>query len=223
MDPSRGTPEETPEEAALVSDVDRLKIVWRNEKAAPEILAYQSDLISRLSEQIQLMEETIADSSSEPNQSLQIHLFTMDVNRASFLVRSYLRVRLSKIEEHPLQICNDPEIFERLSEREQEFARGIVDCMGKHFGQSFLDKLPDGYRSMLRQGGVNEENRPNPFDMIPKASLESFVFCRTKSAVEDLQLDETGDETVSWTPDELFILRYRPVKQLLEENAIELI
>lgn len=42
---------------ALLSttDVELLKRAWRNEKAAPEILRFESDLIARVKEQIQLM------------------------------------------------------------------------------------------------------------------------------------------------------------------------
>jgi len=37
------------------TDVELLKRAWRNEKAAPEILRFESNLISRVKEQIQLM------------------------------------------------------------------------------------------------------------------------------------------------------------------------
>lgn len=37
------------------TDVELLKRAWRNEKAAPEILPFQSDLIARVREQIELM------------------------------------------------------------------------------------------------------------------------------------------------------------------------
>jgi len=43
--------------ASLIAttDVELLKRAWRNEKAAPEILRYESHLISRVKEQIELM------------------------------------------------------------------------------------------------------------------------------------------------------------------------
>lgn len=37
------------------TDVELLKRAWRNEKAAPEILRFETDLINRIKEQIQLM------------------------------------------------------------------------------------------------------------------------------------------------------------------------
>lgn len=40
---------------AMTTDVELLKRAWRNEKAAPEILQFQSGLVQRAREQIQLM------------------------------------------------------------------------------------------------------------------------------------------------------------------------
>jgi GINS complex subunit 4 len=41
--------------AAATTDVELLKRAWRNEKAAPEILSFDSALVSRAREQIQLL------------------------------------------------------------------------------------------------------------------------------------------------------------------------
>lgn len=41
------------------TDVEPLKRAWRNEKAAPEILRFETHLIDRVSEQIQLMVLTV--------------------------------------------------------------------------------------------------------------------------------------------------------------------
>jgi len=40
---------------AATTDVELLKRAWRNEKAAPEILRFDSPLVSRVREQIQLL------------------------------------------------------------------------------------------------------------------------------------------------------------------------
>ncbi|KAM3202467.1 hypothetical protein P3L10_030091 [Capsicum annuum] len=41
------------------TDAELLKRAWRNEKAAPEILQYETALVQLAREQIQLMEETV--------------------------------------------------------------------------------------------------------------------------------------------------------------------
>ena len=57
-----------------------------------------------------------ADSSSFPAR--------MDLNRVKYLLRSYLRVRLAKIEEHALHYLSAEANVERLSPQELVFAQG---------------------------------------------------------------------------------------------------
>ncbi|KAJ1427997.1 GINS, helical bundle-like domain superfamily, partial [Sesbania bispinosa] len=83
---------------ALISttDVELLKRAWRNEKAAPEILRFETDLIARVREQIQLMEETVEEKSAGGTNPLSVSLYQMDLDRTLFLLRSYLRIRIQK-------------------------------------------------------------------------------------------------------------------------------
>ncbi|CAM6090793.1 unnamed protein product [Calypogeia fissa] len=200
------------------TDVDLLKRVWRNEKEAPEILRYEAQLVERVQEQILLMEENIAALSTEISDELMLSLYRMDVNRALFLLRSYLRTRLSKIEQFPIHIVSTPEVSEKLSESELEYAFRYGEALAKHFEQTVLNRLPEEYTSMSKQYTSSEEG-----DMIPKPQLDTFVFCKSKGTIGAFQLDDKGDETVDLMKDDLHILRYRPVRRLLEENKIELI
>ena len=50
-----GFPADDYESLIATTDVELLKRAWRNEKAAPEILQYQTALVQRSREQIQLM------------------------------------------------------------------------------------------------------------------------------------------------------------------------
>lgn len=47
--------EEDAQSLAETTDVELLKRAWRNEKAAPEILTFQANLVQRSREQIQLL------------------------------------------------------------------------------------------------------------------------------------------------------------------------
>ena len=50
-----GFPADDYESLIATTDVELLKRAWRNEKAAPEILHFQTALVQRSREQIQLM------------------------------------------------------------------------------------------------------------------------------------------------------------------------
>ena len=49
------------------TDVELLKRAWRNEKAAPEILQYESSLVQRIKEHIELASGTFSLDIVNPN------------------------------------------------------------------------------------------------------------------------------------------------------------
>lgn len=168
----------------LPNDVEVLKRVWRNEKSAPEILAYEALLVERVQEQIALMEENFA-AYAESLDDMMLSIFEMDVNRLMFLLRAYLRIRLSKIEKFALHIMRTVDLWDRLSPQEQEYAQKFVDVLSKHMHDSVLGKLEKAYDSMMKQAASSEEN-----DMIVEPNLDTYVFCRSKTAVGSFQLDD---------------------------------
>ncbi|KAH9299352.1 hypothetical protein KI387_031034, partial [Taxus chinensis] len=199
-DPSSSTPKNTNANGSLeafwtqdsafdtaedVTDVELLKRAWRNEKAAPEILVCRHNLVQRAREQIQLMEDTIVASAESGADDLMQSLYRMDLDRTLFLLRSYLRTRLLKIQKYVLHILKSEELWNRLSEPEQKFAQKCTDALQKHLEQSVLSRLPYGYQSMLRQAISSEED-----DMVPKPQLDTFVFCKIRDAIGSVQMDE---------------------------------
>ncbi|ONK61695.1 uncharacterized protein A4U43_C08F32610 [Asparagus officinalis] len=199
------------------TDVELLKRAWRNEKAAPEILNFESELVQRSREQIQLLEETVEEFMETGADDLVVSLYQMDLDRTLFLLRSYLRVRLQKIEKYMIHISKT-DLWNRLSEQEQRFAKRCSEIVEKHLKQSVLDKLPFGYGSMLKQSVSSEED-----DMVPEPQLDTFVFCKTKTAVGAFQLDDAGDEIVDLVADDLYVLRYKSIKGLVEGGRIDLV
>ncbi|KAJ3683234.1 hypothetical protein LUZ60_013461 [Juncus effusus] len=206
-----------PTEEEAGSDVELLKRAWRNEKASPEILQFQSELIRRVHEQIQLQEERVEEFVNDKMDDLVVSLHQMDLDRTQYLLKSYLRIRLHKIEKYMFHISKT-DLLNRLSEQEQIFTQRCIEIMEKHLHQSVLSKLPYGYQSVTKQSISSEED-----DMVPAPELDTFVFCKTKSAVGAFQLDEMGDEIVDLVADDLYVLRYKSIKGLVENGQIDLI
>ncbi|KAF5193661.1 Dna replication complex gins protein sld5 [Thalictrum thalictroides] len=202
---------------AMTTDVELLKRAWRNEKAAPEILQFESNLVQRSKEQIQLMEETVEEYDGNGTDPLTVSLYQMDLDRTQFLLRSYLRIRLQKIEKYPTHISKT-DTWSRLSEQEQKFAKRCMDDMEKHLTQSVLSRLPYGYQSILKQSISSEED-----DMVPEPQLDTFVFCKSKVSLGAYQLDESGEDIVDFVANDLYVLRYKPVKPLIENGQIDIV
>lgn len=212
------TQEDTADVSGAATDVELLKRAWRNEKAAPEILIFQNDLVQRSREQIQLLEEAIEAFAESGTDDLMLSLYRMDLDRTLFLLRSYLRTRLQKIEKYVIYISITEELWNRLSKPEQKFAEKCTDAFQKHLEQSVLSKLPHGYQSMIKQAISSEEN-----DMVPVPQLDTFVFCKSRGPIGSFQLDDKGEDMVNLVADDLYILRYRPIKGLLETAQIDLV
>ncbi|XP_060668700.1 DNA replication complex GINS protein SLD5 isoform X2 [Ziziphus jujuba] len=179
---------ETDDLESLISmtDVERLKTAWRQEKAAPEILQFEAALIQRVREQIQLMEETIEDFVENSADPLTVSLYQMDLDRTQFLLRSYLRIRLQKIEKYMFHILNTDELFNRLSREEKWFAERCSNDLKMHLEEGILSKLPGGYQSILKQTIISEETdmvRGEEINSQYKIQFFQFIFSeKTKIA-----------------------------------------
>lgn len=199
------------------SDVELLKKAWRNEKAAPEILQFQASLVQRSREQIQLMEEAIEDFTRSGSDPLIVSVYHMDLDRTQYLLRSYLRIRLQKIEKDMIHISKT-DLWNRLSEQEQKFAKRAYENMKKYLDESVLSKLPVGYQSNLKQSSASEED-----DMVPEPNLDTFVFCKSASSIGSIPLDDSGDEIVDLVAGDLYVLRYKSIKPFIENGQIDLV
>ena len=68
---------------------------WKCEKAAPELLNYEADLVQLVSETL-FSQARALEGGSSAHHSVTA-LFHMDVARTRFLLTSYLRTRLAKV------------------------------------------------------------------------------------------------------------------------------
>ncbi|MCL7041005.1 hypothetical protein MKW94_009858 [Papaver nudicaule] len=203
--------------SALPTEVELLKRAWRNEKASPEILQFQEDVVTNARLQIEHMEETVEAYEEDGKDALTVSLYQMDLDRTEFLLRSYLRTRLQKIEKYMIHISKT-ELWNRLSKAEQNFATSCKENMENHLKQSVLSRLPYGYQDFCKQSISSEED-----DMVPQPQLDTFVFCKSKKTVGSFQLDEGGDEVVDLIADDLYVLRYKSIKPLVETGQIDLV
>ncbi|CAI9299701.1 unnamed protein product [Lactuca saligna] len=201
------------------TDADLLKRSWRNEKASPEILQFESSLVQRSREQIQLMEETVEEFMNNGEDPLTVSLYQMDIDRTMFLLRSYLRIRLQKIEKFMFHIQKTAQLWTRLSRQEQKFAKRSIEDMKQHLDESVLSKLPDRYKSHLKQSVISEED-----DMVMEPKLDAFVICRSRKFLGGLPVDDSGEENpLDMYAGDIYALRYKSIKPLVESGQLDLV
>lgn len=171
--------------------------------------------------------EEFTESGFDP---LTVSLYQMDLDRTQFLLRSYLRIRLQKIEKYMFHIFATAELLTRLSKEEKWFIERCCVDLQTHLEKSVLSQLPYTYQSIFQQSVINDET-----DMVAKPQLDTFVVCKTKYYLGHIQLEDNADgepdgsgsqkpleEPFEMEPNVLYFVRYKAVKKFVEEGKIDL-
>ncbi|KAH7471012.1 hypothetical protein PRIC1_003180 [Phytophthora ramorum] len=200
----------------LNEDIVRMRSLWVNELNAPEILQYNDEMVSEMLEQIRNQQEYV-DSVYEDRTQLTEEksfinkLYQMEIDRLRYMVSSYLRTRLRKIEKFAVHILGDAVLTQRLSMKERHFAQQFVMLLESHMNDLALGKFAEEHRSIAAKG------------MVPEPNLDTFVFCEAKDEVGGVQCDDKGDDFVQMHPVDRYVLRYRSVQSHVEAGGVELI
>lgn len=212
----------------------QLKNSWIQELCCPEILPYDSETMALHTELIhgqeELVEKLISSDSCNTNAvlggerassidpmltSFAATIYRMDMNRVRFIMEDLARIRLRKIETHPLYMRD---MVERMSEEEASFLKSYGELIEKHFRRAVLDQLPKAAYQKL----------DDP-DMIDTPDLDEYVFCHV---LENIIIDPTdGKGGIDDDDDEgpqdyeagsSLIAKYRLVRNLVLEGKVSL-
>ncbi|KAG0230689.1 GINS complex subunit [Actinomortierella wolfii] len=102
--------------------VQHLTQAWINERAAPEILPYEGEavqgLLDRIDSQLAIIDDLDAGSDSDIILSI---IYQTELERVKFVLRGYLRTRISKIERFGQYYLGNNDMKSRLSPAEQTY------------------------------------------------------------------------------------------------------
>lgn len=136
---------------------------------------------------------------------------TMELERIRFIVTSYLRCRLQKIEDFTQHIIgeehNRPAEKKRLSEAEMKFAEDYYESIEKHFQQLALRHIPPN------QDDVNKR--------IIRPNLMSNVFLQVLKPCGVVV--NTNDEEVDLSENSQHMLPYQLISDLVIKGDVQLI
>ncbi|XP_040566947.1 DNA replication complex GINS protein SLD5 [Lepeophtheirus salmonis] len=195
--------EEEEEELTALEVVERIEMAWRNEKFAPELLPPASDIVECLLGRISEVESSEASPLEGP-------IRKMEVERIRFLISSYLRSRLHKIESYPSSSSN-------MTPEEARFHSKYKENLASLFKRTVTHGMP---------GDFGDE-KTKIYNKEPDHNLDKTVFISVLEDVEGLVLrDETGgerDEHIDLAKGSQHILRYKDIRDLLQKGVVRLI
>lgn len=202
--------------AAFTDDVSRMKVALLNEKGSPELLPYEEDLLEDLTKQIKAQRARMKSQRDV----VFAGLCEMEIDRVKYLMASYLRTRLRKLEKYAFHVLSNRSLHDRMSPAEFEFVKGYTDAKAQHLQRALLQHLPKNYQSLTekyRQTG----DAARDIDMIRKPKLDGVVFCRVVDDVGEYTVHDS-DATADMTMGSSWIARYSSVQALVLDGRVQL-
>ncbi|THH28857.1 hypothetical protein EUX98_g5334 [Antrodiella citrinella] len=191
---------------------------WMNERHAPDILPAQEALLGRLLDHIRKQTNDVqllrADPDSSEDEHFRIMLVQTEVERVKFVIRSYLRTRLHKVEKYARYIMSTPETQEKLSQGELDHAERYATILEAHFNNAVLKSLPP------EQQGLDDNIAFMP-PMIPAPDKNVGVFAYARHACPPVRLPD--GTTMEMTPGQIALIPYHVVEHMLLREDIELV
>ncbi|CAH0557614.1 unnamed protein product [Brassicogethes aeneus] len=193
--------------------IELMEEAWLNEKFAPEILPHKFDVVECLLGQITYMEDNIQNLESK---DFRKTIHQLEVDRLRFLVCSYLRTRIEKIEAY----CNH--IMKQESERISKGEDQYLTESEFQFLKDFIQSLDSHFEKVTSFTVVTEDWKSQP--VVP--NVHSFVFLKSKQEVEGVIIDDgRNDENdlVDLDKGSQLIISYNSVANLIKKGDVHLI
>ncbi|QIW98835.1 hypothetical protein AMS68_004353 [Peltaster fructicola] len=198
-------------------DLQALTRAWVNERGAPELLPYPTTLMDRTTDRIRSQIETIETMASamDPSANFKLVVLQTELERYKFLVRSFLRARIAKIDKFSQHYLTAP-AFELLSSLEQQYLQNHASILSSHYSAAFLASFPTSLQKLDdTSGGVS---------MVDTPDIDSAVFvrvlrdCGTAEVYGDHETSE-----VDLKKRDVWVLRWRTVGEHVKSGDVELI
>lgn len=96
-------------------------------------------------------EETVETLDTDMDKELPKIIYQLENRRVRYLLKTYLRTRLKKIEKYAAHVLDaTPEYRQRLSQRELVYCQDYFISVGRHLRETVLQHMPPNFKSLVR-------------------------------------------------------------------------
>ncbi|KAI8989432.1 hypothetical protein BDB01DRAFT_541151 [Pilobolus umbonatus] len=203
-----------PSDEEKISELTKL---WIDERGSPELLPYQQSLVEPLIDAIESQTDMIGRviESGVDIDNFKMMIYQTEIERVKYLLKSYLRTRLHKIEKMSLYLLRKPNFQTIMSSQEIIYARGYRELIEKFNHHSFLYELP---RSQHKQDEMNSE-----VNMVILPNFEAPVFCKVLTAIDPHEFATSNAPDAPFEQDDIYMIRYCDIRQQLRDGRIRLL
>ncbi|XP_015110048.1 DNA replication complex GINS protein SLD5 [Diachasma alloeum] len=185
---------------------------WMNEKFSPEILPHKSNHVDCLLHHIAYMDENL---KKLPKGDLRLTIHKMEIDRIRYLISSYLRIRLEKIERNVIEILKSDgqrgESIRYLTDGELKYANEYAVNMETLFKSLVLQHVPQNFQEL-------EVDK-----LSIKPNMNTHVFLRANKTIEGIIIPGAVDEEVDFVEGSQHIIQYAAVADLVKDCSVQLI
>ncbi|TKW59262.1 DNA replication complex GINS protein SLD5 [Colletotrichum tanaceti] len=199
-------------------DLQALTRAWVAERSAPELLEWPADgLFERVNDRIKRQIEKVEDMTGDmdPKTNFALIVIQTELERFKFLVRSYLRARIAKIDKHALHYLSSPALRARLSSTELAYATRHQALLHNHYLSSFLSSFPAQLQNLNDTAGN--------ISMIDGPDLDTAVFVRLLRDVDVQGRGTDSDGVAMGREGDILILRWSSAKPVVDAGDAELV
>ncbi|NXL97085.1 SLD5 protein, partial [Tyrannus savana] len=157
---------------------------WLNEKFAPELLESRPEIVECVVEQLDHME---ANLKRAKRGDLKVSVHRMEIERIRFVLSSYLRCRLGKIEK----------FFPHILEKEKSRAEGEPSILSPEefaFAKEYMANTEAYLKDVALKHMPPNLQKVSLLKSVPKPNLDSFVFLRVLERQENILVEPETDE-----------------------------
>ncbi|XP_078421358.1 DNA replication complex GINS protein SLD5 [Cetorhinus maximus] len=197
--------------------IAKLEEAWLNEKFSPDLLQSKSEIVECVMEQLDHMEQNLQRAREG---DLKVTIHRMEMERIRYVLSSYLRSRLQKIEKF------FPHILEKEKSR-LEVEPSYLSPQEFAFAKEYTANCETYLKSLALKHMPPNLQMLDLLKAAPKPNLDSFVFLTVKERQENILVEpETEDQreyTVDLEEGSQHLMRYKTIAPLVASGAVQLI
>ncbi|CAJ0929758.1 unnamed protein product, partial [Mesorhabditis belari] len=200
--------------AQVVAD---MRTAWHSESVSPCLLQSRLELVHCLVDQIEEMDKNLMTVQDRTH--IKVSLHRLELQRLNYMINSYMRLRLKKIEENPIFLLekhkegiekNKPPL---MSEEELKFAHRFATAQTSVFSSTITQHLP---ASLARVPVPSED-----------LSVERVFISVESDDVEDVAVPEGDDPNsellLPMQRENIYFLPLLSILPALEKNQVRLL
>uniref|UniRef100_A0A4W5KQI0 DNA replication complex GINS protein SLD5 n=1 Tax=Hucho hucho TaxID=62062 RepID=A0A4W5KQI0_9TELE len=197
--------------------IGKLEEAWLNEKFSPELLENKSERVECVMEQLTHME---ANLQRVRKGDMKASVHRMEIDRIRYVLSSYLRSRLKKIEK----------FFPHVLEKEKSRAEGDTSFLSPEefaFAKEYLANTETYLKAVALKHMPPNLQTVDMLKAVPEPCLDSFVFLRVRARQENILVEPETDDQREYVVDldegSQHLMRYRTIAPLVSSGAVQLI